>query len=107
MYWALGYAFGLEAWLDYGASAGVMTITALGALLPAPPGMAGVQEAFGRGALALFGVRGGGLDATALGYAVVAHWAQLFLVALAALVALARDGERVGEVVARSQELAR
>lgn len=103
MYQVLAYGFGLEQWLGYPESAGVMTITALGALLPAPPGMAGVQEAFGRGALALFGVRGGRLDAVALGYAVVAHWWQLVVVAAAAVWATSRQGVRLSDLVSRAR----
>jgi uncharacterized protein (TIRG00374 family) len=103
MYFVLAHGFGLQEWLGYPESAGVMTITALGSLLPAPPGMAGVQEAFGRGALALFGVRGGGLDALALGYAVVAHWWQFLLVALAAMWSSSRQGLRLSELLARAR----
>lgn len=104
MYLVLAHAFGLQQWLGYPESVGVMTITALGALLPAPPGMAGVQEAFGRGALALFGVRGGGLDALALSYAVVAHWWQFVLVAVMAFWSASRQGLRWREMLSSSKE---
>lgn len=103
MYLVLAHGFGLQSFLGYPESAGVMTITALGALLPAPPGMAGVQEAFGRGALALFGVRGGSLDATALGYAVVAHWWQFIVVAAVAIWATSRQGLRISDLVSRAR----
>lgn len=104
MYLVLGYGFGLEEWIGYPESVGVMTITALGSLLPAPPGMAGVQEAFGRGALALFGVHGGSMDAIALGYAVVAHWWQFLLIAAIAAVSTSRQGLRLSDLISQARK---
>lgn len=100
MYYALGHAFGLSEQVRFGEAAGVMTITALGSLLPAPPAMAGVQEAFGRGSLALFGVHGPDFDAVALGYAVVAHWWQYLLIAAGTLVVASWQGLRLRDVLA-------
>ena len=62
--------------------------------------MAGVQEAFGRGALALFGVHGPELDATALGYAVVAHWWQYLLTTVGTLAVASWQGLRLRDVLA-------
>ncbi len=101
MYTVLGEAFGLD--LTFGHGAGVMSITALGSLLPAPPAMAGVQEAFGRGALVLLGVSSPGGDAVALGYAVAAHWWQYALTAGGALAVAAWKGVALGEVLATAR----
>ncbi len=105
MYWALSWGFGLQDPIGYGESAGVMSITALGSLLPSPPGMAGVQEAFGRAALALFGVRGEA-SATALSYAVVAHWGQYLLCAAGAAAFALRAGVGLREVFAGARSTA-
>ncbi len=103
MYYVLAYAFGLEHLVGFGEAAGVMTITTLGMLLPAPPAMAGVQEAFGRGALVLFGVHGPELDAVGLGYAMVAHWWQYALTAIGAGIVASWQGLRVRDVLAGSR----
>ncbi len=92
MYWLMAVAFGLGDLVGPGEAFGVMVITLWASLLPAPPGMAGVQEAFGRGALALFGVSGPALAPVGLAYAVLIHWGQVLLQALGAWFFLARDG---------------
>lgn len=79
MYVMLAHAFGLEDLIGWGQGMGVLVITMLGTMVPAPPGFAGVYEAACRGALALFGVHGPGLDAKALAFALVVHW-WIFLV---------------------------
>jgi uncharacterized membrane protein YbhN (UPF0104 family) len=104
MFWVLAFGFELDHIIGFAQSAGVMTITALGALLPAPPAMAGVQEAFGRGALALFGAHGPELDATCLGYAVVAHWWQYLLNGLGALFFAAKEKVGLRELLAAPQQ---
>lgn len=104
IYLLLAPAFGIGQYVGYPEALGVMVITMLGSLLPAPPGMAGVQEAFGRGALALFGVSGPGLDAPALAYAVTVHWFQVLLQAAAAAWFFWRDGVSVRELAAGARE---
>jgi uncharacterized protein (TIRG00374 family) len=90
----LARAFGLESLIGFGQGMGVLAVTMLGIVLPAPPGFAGVFEAAARGGLALFGVEGGELGARALAYALVFHWWQFLLMAAAAAYFLWRD--RVG-----------
>ena len=92
MYLLLAYGFGIEAMVGFGESMGVMVVTMFGSLLPSPPGMAGVQEAFGRAGLALYGVRGPGLDAIALAFAVIVHWWQIVLQASIAIGFMKRSG---------------
>ncbi len=92
MYWLLACGFGIDGLVGIGESFGVMVITLWAAVLPAPPAMAGVQEAFGRGALALFGVSGPGWAGIGLAYAVVIHWGQVLLQALGAWIFITRDG---------------
>ncbi len=99
MYWMTARALGLGDWVGWPEALGVMVITMVGSLLPAPPGMAGVQEAFGRGGLALFGVRGPGLDPVALAFAVVVHWYQVLLQTLGALWFIRREGFSVRELL--------
>ncbi len=98
IYWTMAIGFGIHDRIGIVESIGVMVITMLAALLPAPPGMAGVQEASGRAALALFGVRGGRLDAVALAYAVVVHWWQVVVQALGAAWFLRRAGTRLADL---------
>ncbi len=104
IYVVLADAFGFGELVDYAEGVGVMVITMLGSLLPAPPGMAGVQEAFGRGALALFGVSGEGLDGPALAYAITVHWFQVLLQSTAAGWFFWRDGESLKELARRARE---
>ncbi len=92
MYWLLAFAFHIETLVGPSESLGVMVITMWAAVLPAPPAMAGVQEAFGRGALALFGVSGPELSGVGLAYAVLIHWGQVLLQALGAWFFLIKDG---------------
>ncbi len=84
MYVFLARAFGVEDLIGWAQGIGVMVITMLGTLVPAPPGFAGVYEAFARGALELFGLRGGELAAKALAFALVIHWWQYGVQALTA-----------------------
>lgn len=79
MYVMLAQAFGVADKIGWGQGMGVLVITMLGTMIPAPPGFAGVYEAACRGGLALFGVAGPGLDAKALAFALVVHW-WIFLV---------------------------
>ena len=95
---ALAHAFDLESRIGFGAGMGVLSITMLGIALPAPPGFAGVFEAAARGGLALFGVAGGELGARALAYALVFHWWQFLLMALAAGYFLWRDQVGLGRL---------
>lgn len=93
IYWLLSHGFGLSDQVGFGEAMGVMVVTMFGSLLPAPPGMAGVQEAFGRAGLALYGVHGAGQDAIALAYAVVAHWWMVVLEGVFALWFMRRWGQ--------------
>jgi len=104
IYLFMAAAFGIGDYIAYAEAAGVMVITMLGGLLPAPPGMAGVQEAFGRGALALFGVKGPGLDGPALAYAVTVHWYQMVLQTGAAAYFFWADGESLRELASGAKE---
>ena len=104
IYLFMAEAFGIGDYVGYPEAAGVMVITMLGGLLPAPPGMAGVQEAFGRGALALFGVKGVGLDGPALAYAVTVHWFQMLLQSLAAAYFFWADGESLRGLASGAKE---
>ena len=74
IYVMLAHALGFGELIGWLESMGVLVITMLGSTVPAPPGMAGVYEAFVRAALAVFGVRGEGLDGPALAFALIAHW---------------------------------
>ena len=85
MYVFLAKAFGVEDLIGWAQGIGVMVITMLGTLVPAPPGFAGVYEAFAKGALELFGMRGGELAAKALAFALVVHWWQYGVQSLTAL----------------------
>jgi uncharacterized protein (TIRG00374 family) len=99
----LAYGFGIDHLIGTIESVGVAVVTLLASLLPAPPGMAGVQEASGRAALALYGVSGPGLDATALAYAVVVHWWQVIIQAIGAAWFFRRAGLTVREVVRQAR----
>jgi len=92
MYWMTAQAFDLGHLIGWPEALGVMVVTMVGSMLPAPPGMAGVQEAFGRGGLALFGVRGGGMDPIALAYAIIVHWYQVLLQTVGALIFIRSEG---------------
>jgi len=71
--WALMPAFGLDLSLWAGAVAMIFLI--VGVMLPAPPGYAGVFEAFAAAPLILYGVS----ESTAAAYAVTMHVMQLIL----------------------------
>jgi hypothetical protein len=92
IYIGLAEMFEVREWIGYGEGLGVMTLTMLGTVLPSAPGFIGTYEAFCRGALALFGVAGGDLDARALGYALVLHWWIAGLLAVVAAWFLVFDG---------------
>ena len=79
---SLAYAFDLQRWIGFFEALGVLCITMLGIALPAPPAFAGVFEGAVRAGLAIFGVRGEGLDAPAFGFALVLHGGLLVLHAL-------------------------
>lgn len=79
MYPAMGRCLGLGELITYGDGIGILGITMLGMTVPSAPGFAGTYEAFVRGALALFGVAGPGLDARAVAFALALHW-WVFLV---------------------------
>jgi len=111
MYVWLAIALGIEDLVGYGEGMGVLVITMLATALPAPPGFAGVYEAAARGALLLFGVAGGHLDAVAVAFALVIHWWQFTVQATSAFYFLWVDGlsmERVKDLMrrARTGELA-
>jgi hypothetical protein len=80
--WALACAFHFQQWIGFGEAMGVLGITMLGIVLPAPPGFAGVFEAAVRAALAVFGVAGEDLAARALAFALVFHWGPYLLLAI-------------------------
>lgn len=92
MYVMLAHALGIGAYIHYIEGMGVLVFTMLGMALPSPPGFAGVYEAFGRGALALFGVRGAGLDGIAVAFVLIIHWWQYGVQSITALYFLYRDG---------------
>ena len=92
IYVALAYGYGIEDLIGWGEGIGVMCTTMLGTILPAPPGFAGTYEAFARAALAAFGVTGGGLDATAVAFALTVHWFLYSVQALTAVWFLTADG---------------
>ena len=99
----LAHGFGIDHLIGVVESVGVAVVTLLASLLPAPPGMAGVQEASGRAALALYGVSGPGLDATALAYAVVVHWWQVIIQAIGAAWFFRRAGLTLRGVVRQAR----
>jgi uncharacterized protein (TIRG00374 family) len=84
IYVMLAHALHIQSLIGWLEGMGVLVISMLASAVPAPPGMAGVYEAFCRAGLALYGVRGAGpggesLDSVALAFAVVVHW-WLYLV---------------------------
>lgn len=104
LYVVLAHGLGLEHIIGYGEGIAVLAITMLGIAIPAPPGMAGVYEAFVRGALALFGVVGGELDGVALAYALVIHWWIYAVQAASAAWFFSRDGVDPRALVQRARE---
>jgi len=100
MYPFAARAFGLYPLIGYGRGIGVLTISMLGGIAPAPPGQAGTYEAFVRAALALYGVGGsapppGGsaptLDAAVIAFALGMHVWILMVQAVSAAWFLAAD----------------
>lgn len=104
MYTMMASAFGMETLIGIGESLGVMVITMWASILPSPPAMAGVQEASGRGALALFGIKGPEWQGLGLAYAVTIHWGQVFLQSLGALYFLARENIGMRELVSQVRQ---
>ena len=84
--------------IGYGEAIGVMVLIMLGTMAPAPPGFVGVYEAAARGALALFGVAGLGLDGSALAYALVLRWWTYLVQAATAWWFFQKEGESVMEL---------
>jgi uncharacterized membrane protein YbhN (UPF0104 family) len=74
MYTLLADALGLGEFIGYPQGMGVLVLTMLGTMAPAPPGFVGVYEAAVRGALGLFGVVGESLRSRAVAFALVMHW---------------------------------
>jgi len=83
MYPAAAEALGLHGLVGYGEGLGILSLTMIGGVIPAPPGMAGTYEAFMRAGLAVFGVAGDApppagsaptLDAAAVAFALTMHW---------------------------------
>jgi len=89
---SLAYAFDLQRWIGFFEGLGVLCITMLGIALPAPPAFAGVFEGAVRAGLAVFGVRGAGLDAPAFGFAIVLHGGFFVLHGLVTAYFLATEG---------------
>jgi uncharacterized protein (TIRG00374 family) len=104
MYVMLAHALGIGALIHYFEGMGVLVVTMLGMAVPSPPGFAGVYEAFGRGALALFGVRGGELDGVAVAYVLIIHWWQYGVQSTTALYFLYRDGLSFTRLYASARE---
>ncbi len=104
LYVILADALGIGDVINYGEGIAVLAITMLGIAIPAPPGMAGVYEAFVRGALALFGIVGGELDGVALAFALVIHWWIYAVQAASAAWFFARDGVNPRALVRRARE---
>jgi len=74
LYPHMAAVFGVGEVLNYGEGMGVLGITMMGLSIPSAPGFAGTYEAFCRGGVALFGMRGGHLDAIAIAFALTLHW---------------------------------
>lgn len=83
MYPACAQALGIGSLVGYGEGLGVLSLTMIGGVIPAPPGMAGTYEAIVRAGLALYGVSGDApppagsaptLDAAAVAFALTMHW---------------------------------
>lgn len=83
MYTMMARAFDVQHLIGWAQGMGVLVITMLGTMAPAPPGFAGVYEAACRGALALFGVNGP-LAGKAVAFALVIHWWVVLVQALSA-----------------------
>lgn len=98
IYTLLAQSLGFGDLIGYAEGLGVMVLIMLGTLAPAPPGFVGVYEAACRGALALFGVVGGGLDGPALAYALVLHWWTYLVQALTAWWFFQKEGESLAEL---------
>ncbi|MCB9791736.1 MAG: flippase-like domain-containing protein [Alphaproteobacteria bacterium] len=99
MYVALAQALDIGQLIGWLEGMGVLVITMLGTTAPAPPGFAGVYEAACRGALALFGVTGGDLDARALAFALVMHWWVFLVQAVTAVFFFSAEGMSVAGVI--------
>jgi len=95
LYMLLADGLGFGHLIGYGQAMGVMVLIMLGTMAPAPPGFVGVYEAAARGALALFGVAGLGLDGPALAYALVLHWWTYLVQAATAWWFFRAEGESV------------
>ncbi len=93
MYTLLAQSLGLGDLIGYGEGIGVMVLIMLATMAPAPPGFVGVYEAAARGALALFGVFGLGLDGPALAFALVLHWWTYLVQAVTAWWFFREEGE--------------
>lgn len=104
LYVVLAQGLGLGDVIGYGEGIAVLAITMLGIAIPAPPGMAGVYEAFVRGALALFGVVGGELDGVALAFALVIHWWIYLVQSASAAWFFVRAELRPGELFRQARE---
>ncbi len=102
MYPVLARAFGLGDAIGLGEGTGILAITMLGMTVPSAPGFAGTYEAFVRGALALFGVHGGRLDAVAVAYALTMHWWIFLVQSATALYFLAVDRVGLGALIRRT-----
>lgn len=108
MYPMAAEAFGFGALLGYGEGVGILAISMLGGIVPAPPGQAGTYEAFLRGGLALYDIAGPApppegvapsLDAAAVAFALTMHWWVMLVQALTALYFLAVDRIDLRELV--------
>ncbi|NOY25071.1 MAG: flippase-like domain-containing protein [Oligoflexia bacterium] len=100
MYPMAAQAFGIGPLVGYGQGVGVLAISMLGGIAPAPPGQAGTYEAFVRAGLALYGIAGTGptpdgiapsVDAAVIAFALTMHWGIMFVQALTALYFLVVD----------------
>jgi uncharacterized protein (TIRG00374 family) len=101
MYPLLARAFGVGDLIGYGEGIGVLCVTMLGMIVPSAPGFAGTYEAFFRAGLALFGVSGGSLDATAVAMALTLHWWIFGVQALTAIYFLVVDRISLSRLLGR------
>ena len=90
--------------IGYGQGMGTMVITLLGTLLPAPPGFAGVYEAFSRAGLAFFGVNGDHSGA-AMALTLVMHWYPVTLQAITAMIFIQTDGLSLTRLISSARDL--